>query len=59
MEERSNQPGCSVRRPSPTGMDVQSNWAVTSVRIAVQCCFLLWVIDIGIRFGLFTEGYEY
>lgn len=43
---------------SPTGVDAQPNRAVTAFRIAVQCCFLLWVIGIGIRFGLFIKSVE-
>ena len=32
--------------------------SVSNIRTIVQCCFMFWVIGIGIRFGLFVNSVE-
>lgn len=39
-------------------MGVLSTKSVSTVRIIVQWCFMLWVVGIGIRFGMFINAIE-
>lgn len=39
-------------------MDVLSAKSTSTIRTIVQWCFLLWVIGIGIRFGIFVSAVE-
>ncbi len=39
-------------------MNKLSTKSIRNIRIAVQCGFLLWVIGIGIRFGMFVSSAE-
>jgi len=39
-------------------MEGISTKSVSTIRAAVQWCFLLWVIGIGIRFGMFVNAVE-
>lgn len=37
-------------------MDALSTKSVRTIRIVVQWCFLLWVVGIGVRFGMFVNA---
>jgi polyferredoxin len=39
-------------------MNIRSTQSVSNIRIAVQWCFLFWVVGIGIRFGMFVNSAE-
>ncbi|MBW4055658.1 MAG: 4Fe-4S binding protein [Proteobacteria bacterium] len=39
-------------------MDIRSMKSLTTIRLIVQWCFLLWVVGIGIRFGIFINSVE-
>jgi len=39
-------------------MDLRSAKSLSTIRSIVQWCFLLWVVGIGIRFGLFVNSVE-
>lgn len=39
-------------------MDIHSTKSLSTIRAIVQWCFLLWVVGIGIRFGIFVSAVE-
>jgi len=58
MKPHDSQTGCDVNLLIPAGPGNHSHKVVSTIRIIVQWCFLLWVIGIGIRFGMFINSVE-
>ncbi len=58
MERDDNQSGVESNRSLRTGTDNHARRFLTTVRVVVQWGFLVWVIGIGIRFGLFINSVE-
>ena len=58
MEAYDSQATVDANRATRTSAGNHSHNVVTTIRIVVQWCFLVWVVGIGIRFGLFINSVE-
>lgn len=58
MEAHDSQATVAADRTTRTRAGTHSHNLVTTIRVVVQWCFLVWVVGIGIRFGLFINSVE-